>query len=305
MARGSEEHAHWDEAAALEELERLQRGIEEWRRRRKDVQAEFDRFVRGFRRTGQEPEIAGSAPSERATITPPVNVPVPAWVPPTTATPSAAAASSATPIAVTSTPPPVVEAATPPLASEGDLAPTPSVAPVLRERSASASAAVAARLNTWLAKQSTPRSRVIAGAGALVVVIVAGALLTRPSQNGPDRSSRTGSQAVPAATPPLSQRAVPPTAQQTGPSADAGSARSEIIALQRVWVRVVVDGTREVERELAAGERVPLRAGRASVIRAGNAGALRVMINGEDRGTLGPEGEPITRTLRAPGTPAR
>ena len=304
MASGSEEHAHWDEAAALEELERLQRGIEEWRRRRKDVQAEFERFVRGFRRTGQETEIAGSAPPERPRITPPVHVPVPAWVPPTAATSSLATASSATPIAAAPTPP-SMEAAAPILASEGDLAPAPSVAPVLRERSASPSAAVAARLNTWLAKQSTRRSRVIAGAGALVVVIVAGALLTRPGQNGPDRSSRTGSQSGPAATPPRSQRAVPPTAQQAAPSADAGSARSEIVALQRVWVRVVVDGTPEVERELAAGERVPLRAGRASVIRAGNAGAVRVMINGEDRGTLGPEGEPITRTLRAPGTPAR
>jgi hypothetical protein len=87
--------------------------------------------------------------------------------------------------------------------------------------------------------------------------------------------------------------------------ADPEPPRSEILALQRVWVRVVVDGNREVERELAAGERVPLRAGTVSVVRAGNAGAVRVTINGENRGTLGPEGEPITRTLRAPGTPAR
>ena len=103
----------------------------------------------------------------------------------------------------------------------------------------------------------------------------------------------------------MSEPAVRPAAQQTAPPVEPGPPRSEIVALRRVWVRVVVDGSREVERELDAGERVPLRAGRTSVVRAGNAGAVRVTINGEDRGTLGPEGEPMTRTLRAPATPAR
>jgi hypothetical protein len=303
MESGSENRAHWDEAAALEELERLQRGIEEWRRRRNDVQAEFERFVRGFRRTGQAAEIAGAEASERPRTTPPVNVPV--SVPPSEpATPSAAASSSATPTASAPTPA-ATERVTPILASDGGLAPTPSAAPVSHGPSASPAAAAASRLNAWLAKQSTRRSRVIAGAGALVVLIVAGALLTRPWQNGPPDSSRSGSQSARASIPPLSQPAVPPTAQPAAAPADPGPPRSEIIALQRVWVRVVVDGNREVERELAAGERVALRAGTVSVIRAGNAGAVRVTINGENRGTLGPEGEPITRTLRAPGTPAR
>ena len=63
---------------------------------------------------------------------------------------------------------------------------------------------------------------------------------------------------------------------------------------------MTVDGTREVERELNANERIPLRAGRTFVIRAGNAGAIRLTINGEDRGTLGREGEVITRTVKTP-----
>ena len=305
MAGGSKDRAHWDEAAALEELERLQRGIEEWRRRRKDVQAEFERFVRGFRRTAQEPEIAVSAPAERPGIPAPVNVPLSARVPPAAAaTPSVATIPIATPTHIAPTPPSAA-AATPTITSEPDPPPTPSVAPVPPGRSASGSAAMSAKLSAWFAKQSTPRSRVIAGAGVLVVVIVIGALLTRPWQNGPAGSSRSGSPSAPSSIPPLSQPAVPPTAQPAAAPADPGPPRSEIVALQRVWVRVVVDGNREVERELAAGERVPLRAGTVSVIRAGNAGAVRVTINGENRGTLGPEGEPITRTLRAPGMPAR
>jgi hypothetical protein len=164
---------------------------------------------------------------------------------------------------------------------------------------------MAAKLSAWFAKQSTQRSRVIAAAGVLVVAILIGALLTRPWRNGPADSPSSGSGSAPASIPQLSQPAAPPTAQPAVAPADPEPPRSEILALQPVWVRVVVDGNREVERELAAGERVPLRAGTVSVIRAGNAGAVRVTINGENRGTLGPEGEPITRTLRAPGTPAR
>jgi hypothetical protein len=304
MTSGSEDRAHWDEAAALEELERLQRGIEEWRRRRNDVQAEFERFVRGFRRTAQEPEIPASVPAESPRLPAPVNVPLSAWAPPTAAaTPKVATDPIAAPTHIVPTPPPA--AATPTVTSESDLPATPNVVRVLPPgRSASGSAAMAAKLSAWFAKQSTQRSRVIAGAGVLVVVIGAGALLTRPWQDGPTDPSGSESPSAPASIPRPSQPAVPLT-QPAATPADPGPQRSEIVALERVWVRVVVDGNREVERELAAGERVPLRAGSVSVIRAGNAGAVRVTINGEDRGTLGPEGEPITRTLRAPATPAQ
>jgi cytoskeleton protein RodZ len=81
---------------------------------------------------------------------------------------------------------------------------------------------------------------------------------------------------------------------QTAPS----DARSELIAVKDVWVRATVDGERVVERELAAGARVPLR-GRAITIRAGNAGAVRIVIDGQDRGLLGAEGVVVTRTFTA------
>ena len=58
MASESEPRVPLDEAAALQELERLHRAIEEWRRRRNDVQAEFDRFVRGFRTSALEAATA-------------------------------------------------------------------------------------------------------------------------------------------------------------------------------------------------------------------------------------------------------
>ena len=89
------------------------------------------------------------------------------------------------------------------------------------------------------------------------------------------------------------------------PSGGAAPPRSEILAVRRVWVRIVVDGVKTTERELQAGERVSLPAGGAVAIRAGNAGALQVTINGEDRGVLGAEGEVVTRTLRIPAPPVR
>jgi hypothetical protein len=86
---------------------------------------------------------------------------------------------------------------------------------------------------------------------------------------------------------------------------DPNAPRTEITALRRVWVRVVVDGTSEVERELQAQDRVPLRPGRTSVIRAGDAGAIRLTINGKDQGPLGDDGEVLTRTVKVPATPNR
>ena len=68
-----------------------------------------------------------------------------------------------------------------------------------------------------------------------------------------------------------------------------------------MWVRVLVDGKREVEREVEADAHVPLPAGRIYVIRAGDAGAVRLMLNGKDQGPLGQESQVVTRTFTVPG----
>jgi hypothetical protein len=68
-----------------------------------------------------------------------------------------------------------------------------------------------------------------------------------------------------------------------------------------VWIRATADGVRVVERELRPDERIPLRAARALVIRAGDAGAVRMSVNGQDRGVLGADGIVVTRTYNAPG----
>jgi cytoskeleton protein RodZ len=69
---------------------------------------------------------------------------------------------------------------------------------------------------------------------------------------------------------------------------------AEIIALRRVWLRLVVDGARVVEREVEADTRIPVQSASQIVLRAGDAGAVRVSVAGKDQGPIGRAGQPAT-----------
>ena len=290
MPSGREHGVPWDEGAALEELERLKRGIEEWRRRRKDVQADFDRFVRGFRTPPSEREtgreISGPVALQTAAVAPDrPSAQTPAVDP--SATAPAAPLTSVTMATASATDPAVSSSEPAPLPDESSLPPV---------------VATAFKRSSLSAELRRRRTLLMAVAGGAAVLITGVTLLTRTWNARPDGSSGAGSQ--PAARAAQGPRSTAPANSTPNPVVPEAP-RCEITALRRVWVRVVVDGTREVERELNAGDRIPLRAGRTSVIRAGNAGAVRLTINGEDRGLLGPEGEVVTRTLQIPATPNR
>jgi hypothetical protein len=280
MASDSEPRVPLDEAAALEELERFRRSIEEWRRRRNDVQAEFDRFVRGFRTsasataTAEPPAIAGGSdlPAVQSSTTAAIDAPSIIVVPP---------AVPVTP--ATGTDKDSHEPVTLPAASV--LEPVGSPSPAVKSRFR----------NKW-----SSRPRLVVLATVLVVLAAVGARMTRTWRSAPGGSSGSIR-----ATPAVQQNPQPATSLQRSAPAEAAPPRSEILAVRRVWVRIVVDGVKTTERELQAGERVSLPAGGAVAIRAGNAGALQVTINGEDRGSLGAEGEVVTRTLQIPTPPVR
>jgi hypothetical protein len=283
------ERAPWDEGAALAELERLHRAIDEWRTRRKNAGAAFDEFVSGFRTPPRERQIPAPALTGGA--------------PPLEGVSGLASVLDA-PIAdspKSAIPAPVAEAATStePLAPSG----VPVPAPVQAEFPLSSIVSVLVKAGTLPAEHRKRRARLGAVAGGLVVLAAAGVLLIRSWQATPPGS---GVQARPA--PPPAARApssaVPPSAQRSG-QVDSNAPRTEITALRRVWVRVVVDGASEVERELQPQDRVPLRPGRTSVIRAGDAGAIRLTINGKDQGPLGDDGEVLTRTVKVPASPNR
>jgi hypothetical protein len=235
----------FDDHAALEELERLRRAIDEWRTRRKQTLATFDEFVRGFRTPATEREIGVPPPSPHGEVF------VTTGVPATLHDPH---------------PSPIVDL---PVEASG-----PS------------------------AERRKRRARLVIVPTAVAVIIAAGVLLTRLRNDAPGPSSQRSSLIPPGGTQ-VPRSTVPPVTERPGP-VEPASGRTEIIALRRVWVRVIVDGTRDVERELRADERVALRPGRTIVIRTGDAGAIRLTMNGQDRGTLGPQGEVVTRTFTGP-----
>ena len=75
---------------------------------------------------------------------------------------------------------------------------------------------------------------------------------------------------------------------------------AQLVTLRPVWVRVLVDGERTIERELPGGQKIPLAAARSIAVRAGDAGAVRLWIDGKDQGPLGPDGAVATRTFTKP-----
>ena len=100
-------------------------------------------------------------------------------------------------------------------------------------------------------------------------------------------------------SPTVDQGPPAPATTPTSVPAPATSPTSEsaITTTRTVWVRVTADGERVIERELPANARVPLKAQKTIVLRTGDAGAVRVLINGEDQGPLGGNGEVVTRTF--------
>jgi hypothetical protein len=279
--------APWDEGAALKELERVHRAIDEWRTKRKDAGAAFDEFVSGFRTPPGEPEIVKS--SLNTTGPRPHD-----GRPGIRSIPDASLADSAESVVST----PLTKAASSPELLVPSGVPLPA-----HEFPLSSIVGVLVKAGTSPAEQRRRRARLGVVAGGVVLFTAAGVLLTRSWQATPAESG-VQAHAAPSSPAPVPHSGVKPSGQRSGP-VDPNAARTEITALRRVWVRVVVDGTSEVERELQAQDRVPLRPGRTSVIRAGDAGAIRLTINGKDQGRLGDDGEILTRTVKVPAPPNR
>ncbi len=67
------------------------------------------------------------------------------------------------------------------------------------------------------------------------------------------------------------------------------------------WLRVVVDGTPVVEETVPSGETRQFEGDNEVEVRFGNAGGVRVEYNGEDIGTPGSRGQPLTVTFTEDG----
>jgi hypothetical protein len=108
----------------------------------------------------------------------------------------------------------------------------------------------------------------------------------------PIGTSGTGDPAT-AATPADKPAAAAPSPATVTPPVSV--ARIEIQTTREVWMRTTVDGEPPVERLVPGGRTLRFDPTQALVLRAGDAGGLRVVVDGEDRGVLGADGQVVTR----------
>jgi hypothetical protein len=106
----------------------------------------------------------------------------------------------------------------------------------------------------------------------------------------------------PAVTPPApvstpSSGPVGTSGTGTGSDASAASvpARIELRTTREVWLRTSVDGRPFRERLVPGDVSLPFNPTSTFYVRAGDAGGVRVFVDGEDRGVLGPDGRVVTR----------
>ena len=260
----------FNEQAALQELERLQRAIEETRRKRKETGEAFDAFVRSFQKERQEAALADATPVAPAPVIP-VVAPAPVM-----------------PVAAPTSPPPAIVEESEPVPVPAPLAALPVArrrarVPMVPAVAGAALAIIAAIVLIGRPWETSPPGSALAGSssGSLTPENSRTARAVRSEPRTPDPGSRVPS---PAAAP-------------------AAGVNAELTALRRVWVRIITDGNR-VERELPAGTVVPLRAKGTLTLRIGDAGAVKVIVNDRDQGPLGRDGEVVMRTFTAQ-TPAR
>jgi hypothetical protein len=140
---------------------------------------------------------------------------------------------------------------------------------------------------------------------AIAVLVVIGALMLMRGR--PSTPAQSPTPAATETTAPAAATASVSTPARAGsaPAVKPGGIQAELTALRPVWVRVLTDGQRAIERELKANERIPVRADQTLTIRVGDAGALRVSIGGKDQGPLGRDGVIANRTFTARRTPSR
>jgi hypothetical protein len=145
------------------------------------------------------------------------------------------------------------------------------------------------------------RSRFLVIPGAIAILVVLIVVINRSVRPAPsDQGVPAVETSSPAARVPDPNTPVTPAVPSALPgSVEAGGVQVELTTLRKVWVRVVTDGARAIERELEADVRIPLRAERTIAIRAGNAGSVRLVVDGRPRGLMGEEGEAVTRTFTA------
>jgi hypothetical protein len=321
------EQQPFSEDAALRELEELQQKIEASRVRRKEANEAFDRFLHSFERLPAPsppppPPVRPPEPEVQYLLQPPP-APIPRDVPGAPVAPTAAPVQN--PIAPSAVMlPPFPE---PPARAPASIeAPPPAFPPELPSDSPdaldlddwdrtsasgvdafpqeSSTGTSAARGPFQIESRAVPAAlsmtgrsgkRIPPAAAVGVAVLLIAAIAFFALRGNGDETAPTDRVAAepPAAAP-------PPAAQPAPPTVDMPPQRAEISTLRQVWIRVMVDGQKVIERELPPNTHIPLNPVSQFVVRAGDAGAVRVAIEGKDQGPVGVDGQPATKRFSVP-----
>jgi cytoskeleton protein RodZ len=110
-----------------------------------------------------------------------------------------------------------------------------------------------------------------------------------PPPQAPEAPSATAPEVAPSQPAETASATRPPAAEAAAVPALSESHRLEILAVEKVWVRVSVDGGRNRDRLLLPGQKEVLEARERATLRLGNAGGVRLSWDGE--------------ALKVPGTP--
>ncbi len=97
------------------------------------------------------------------------------------------------------------------------------------------------------------------------------------------------------------EEAATPTANATLESLNSAAVQVYVIAQQRAWMRVTVDGKVQFEGRVAPGGAYPYAADQKIELITGNGAALKVLYNRTDLGVLGSFGEVVERIFTVSG----
>jgi hypothetical protein len=258
----------FDQQSALAELEQLADKIQLSRRQREQKVAEFDAFVSTFRHDQRVQSIAATERELRRAEDRPSVVSAAAVM--------HAAAQAAAPVTDLSAP----EAA----------AGSPDAEPLRAAAAREPLASVA------VARPVRPRAAYVGVVLATVALLSVGVLLWRSAVAPVEPTAQPDARLLPATPPAAAERvaAAPPPAPNAAP---ARPLNVEFLTLRPVWARVTVDGRRAVEKEFAANERLSFGADTTIAIRAGDGGAIRLVVDGQDLGVPGRDGQVFSGTF--------
>jgi hypothetical protein len=253
----------FDEEAALAELERLRESIQAARQARQRTSDEFAAFIKSFRNPAPTPTSDNATATSRASEAP-----------------QQAASESHNRSLHSSDPLPDPPPSTIVVPSDTDSAAGKMVLPV----------------------SSVPqRYRLgVRSAGILVIIAVTAVALVS-SRRGKRASPPTVVNAVSESAAPARKAAVSPlaTAPQSAPATPAARGLTiELRVIRPVWMRVVVDGRKDVEGTVQAGP-MHLSGDHSIVVRVGNGGDVVVQTGTRDE-PFGETAQPRTRTFSKP-----